>query len=101
MAFRRNARRTWKKRDEQGIGSVIADMQQAGRVKLDNSFIGVRIEYLSSFDIDKQGKEKVHRWCSGVIEEISGGSWLKTNILEHNAGAGRKTKQQSLLGSNA
>ena len=44
--FDMNARRTWMKQDEQGIGSVIVDMQQAGRVTLDNYFIGVRIEYL-------------------------------------------------------
>jgi hypothetical protein len=77
--FDLNARIVWKKQNQQGIGSINADIQELGRVKLDKSFIGVRIEYLSEFDMDTDDKVKQQRWCSGVIEEISDGTWLKPN----------------------
>ena len=39
--FDLNARKEWKKKNEQGIGSINAEIQEVGQVKLDNSFIGV------------------------------------------------------------
>ena len=43
---------TQKKHNEQGFGSVHASMQQPDAPKLE-SFTGIRIEYLSSIDMDE------------------------------------------------
>ena len=51
------------------------EMQATGSCSLDESFLGVKIEYLSYFDLNDKGTEKQLRWCSGIIEEISDGTW--------------------------
>ena len=66
----------WKSNDEQGIGSTLGEMQEAGRVKMDQSFVGKRIELLSQFDWTVDGKkETAVRWCAGVVEAVSDGTW--------------------------
>ena len=47
---------TWKKRNEEGFGSVHASTQQPDATKIE-SLIGMRIEYLSSIDTDKAVSE--------------------------------------------
>ena len=48
------AHETWKKRNEEVFVSVHASMQQHDAPKLE-LLIGMRIEYLSSIDMDKAG----------------------------------------------
>ena len=50
------ARGIGNKRNKEGFGSVHASMQQPDAPKLE-SLIGMRIEYLSSIDMEKAGSE--------------------------------------------
>ena len=52
-------------------------MQQLGKQKIDDSFIGTRIEYLSEFDLVGERNMKKLRWYGGVVENISDGTWFK------------------------
>ena len=56
--------------------SVLEKMQQMGKRKIDDSFIGTRIEYLSEFDLAVEGNMKELRWCGSVVENISDGTWV-------------------------
>ena len=69
------ARVTWNKRNEEGFGSVHANMQQPDAQKLE-SLIGMRIEYLSIIEMDKAGSEKNLLWMGDTFEIVSGGTWL-------------------------
>ena len=60
------ARVTWKKRNEEGFGSVHASMQQPDAPKLE-SIIGMRIEYLSIIDMDKAVSEKNVLCMVGIV----------------------------------
>ena len=51
-------------------------MQQLGKQKIDDSFIGTRIEYLSEFDLVGEGNTKKLCWCGGDVENISDGKWV-------------------------
>ena len=51
-------------------------MQQLGKREIDYSFIGTRIEYLSEFDLVGEVNTKELRWCGGVVENISDGTWV-------------------------
>ena len=50
--FNKDACKEWQRRENIGETSVIKKMQQLGTLKIDDSFIGTRIEYLSEFDLD-------------------------------------------------
>ena len=50
-------------------------MQQPDAPKLE-SLIGMRIEYLSSIDMDKAGSETNVLWMGGTVERVSDGTWL-------------------------
>ena len=52
-------------------------MQQLGKLKIDDSFIGTRIEYLSKFDLVGEGNMKELRQCGSIVENISDGAWVK------------------------
>ena len=69
------SRGTWKKRNEEVFGSVHASMQQTDAPKLE-LLIGMRIEYLSSIDMDKAGSETNVLWMSGTVERASDDTWL-------------------------
>ena len=56
-------------------------MQQLGRQNIDDSFIGIMIEYLSEFDIVGEEKKKELNWCGGVVEKISDGTRVKPGKL--------------------
>ena len=56
---------------------VLEKMQQLGKLNIDDSFIGTRIEYLSEFDLVGEGNMKELRWCVGVVENISDVKWVK------------------------
>ena len=51
-------------------------MQQPGKLNIDDSFIGTRIEYLSEFDMVGEGDMKELRWYGGVVKNISDGTWV-------------------------
>ena len=74
-----NARVTQKKLNEEGFGSVHASMQQPDTPKLD-SLIGMRIEYLSSIDMDKAVSETNVLWMGGTVEILSYGTWLMPGL---------------------
>ena len=44
--------------------------------KIDDSFIGTRIEYLSEFDLVGEGNMKEPCWCGGVVEDISDDTYV-------------------------
>lgn len=70
------AREKWKVREASGQGSVLMDMQKIGDRPMDESFIGTRIEMLSNFDMDDEGIVKEAIWCSGIVEDVSDGTWI-------------------------
>ena len=47
-----------------------------GKLKINDSFIGTRIEHLSEFDMVGEVNMKELRWCRGVVKKISDGTWL-------------------------
>ena len=75
LRFEANCGTKCKEREDFGVGSMKMEMQRIGSRSLDESFLGVKIEYLSYFDLNDKGTEKQLRWCSGIIEEISDGTW--------------------------
>ena len=48
----------WQRREDIGETSVLDKMQQLRKRKIDDSFICIRIEYLSRFDIFGEGNMK-------------------------------------------
>ena len=44
--------------------------------KIDNIFIGKRIELLSEFNLDNKGINKQLCWCAGTVEQVSDGTWV-------------------------
>jgi len=79
--FDLKARHLWRERNDKGEGSVHQSCQLIGNRKLDASFLNTRIEVLTSFDIvgDDGKKTTQLRWCGGVVEKISDGTWLYPN----------------------
>jgi hypothetical protein len=74
--FNKQCRVTWREMEDNGEVSVLEQCQHLGKQKLDATFIGKRIEHLSNFDIDDKGENLDLRWCGGVIEEVSDGTWI-------------------------
>ena len=56
--IKNDARKEWKRIKEIGDNSVLEKMQQMGKQKIDDSFIGTKIEYLSEFDLVGEGNMK-------------------------------------------
>ena len=57
----------WKELEEESKIDVLHRCQSQGK----NTWI-----HLSYFDIDDVGTEQKLRWCDGVVEAISDGTWL-------------------------
>ena len=76
--FDSNTRKEWKAGDQEGQTSVYQRLQPKEPLKVDESLIGVRIEYLCSFQ-DKLGKDVGQRWCTGIVRRISDeeNPWIK------------------------
>ena len=56
-------------------------MQNPYPPKVDESLLKSRIEYLSEFGLyDEREREmnKDLRWCSGIVERVSDGTWINT-----------------------
>ena len=68
--FEKNARKTWKDDEMEGYGSVYQHRQSRVPPNVDESLIGVRIEYLCGFE-DEEGNTLDNRWCAGVVRRIS------------------------------
>ena len=55
-------------------------LQNIDPPKVDESFLGSRIESLSEFELDDENEEvpnKDLRWCSGIVERVCDGTWIK------------------------
>ena len=44
--------------------------------KIDNTFVGKRIELLSKFDLDNKSINKQLLWCTGTMEQDSDRTWI-------------------------
>ena len=55
---------------------MIERCQGLGKRKLDDSFVGKRLEYLSESDMGDEGTKKELRWCAGTVEKVSDGTWI-------------------------
>ena len=51
-------------------------MQQLVKQKINDSFIGTRIECLSEFHLVGEGNMKELRCCGNVVKNISDGTWV-------------------------
>ena len=70
---------TWKKHNEEVFESLHAIMQQPDTTKLE-SLIGMRIEYLSSIEMDKAGSETNVLYMGVTVERVSDGNWLMPGV---------------------
>jgi hypothetical protein len=66
-------------------------MQDPNPPPVDESLVGFRIEMCFEFDIDDEGKEKDYRWCTGVVERVSDGTW----VIPTPSGRGRKCYEEN------
>ena len=81
--------------EDRGEVSTLEHSHFLGKRKLDSSFVGKRIEYLSNFDMDYGGNKKELRWCSRIIEEVSDGSWF---MMGNEARVLRKMRHPKCIG---
>ena len=63
------AHEKWKKEEESGERSTLKDMQMIGKRKIDDMFVGEKIEYLTEFEILDDGGQDL-RWCTGEVENV-------------------------------
>ena len=56
--FNKYAQKEWQWREQFGETSVLEKMQQLRKKKIDDSFIGTRIQYLSELDLVGEGNMK-------------------------------------------
>ena len=78
--FYKVSREKWKSNEEKGKGSMHQLLQNPDPPKVDESLLGSRIEYLSEFELDdenEEGENKDLRWCSGIVERVCDGTWIK------------------------
>ena len=67
----RNADTLQKEREDIGIGSIYSEMEPPNRPKIDNTFVGTRIEVIFMFEIlDRDEPEKALRWCQGKVVKV-------------------------------
>ena len=79
--FNKYARKEWQRGEYIGENRVLEKIQQLGKLKIDDSCIHTRIEYLSEFDLVGKVKMKELRWCGGVVENISDGTGVNPGKL--------------------
>ena len=81
--FKKDAQNIRMKREESGLGSMHSEMQSRVVPKVDDLFVGKRIDVLYSFDIlDGHEREKGLRWCQGeVIKIIPGKQKPRVEVL--------------------
>jgi hypothetical protein len=80
--FDQDARKRWRDMNARGEGDILAEMQTVGkRRKLDDSFIGERIELLSQYE-DNDGNVMGIDWSVGEVKDVCDGTypkWRKPN----------------------
>jgi hypothetical protein len=75
--FEQKTRLEWKDRESNNIGNMDTLCQQLDAPDIVTS-IGSRIEYLSEFDIGKDGATTDWHWCRGVVERVCDDTWVKS-----------------------
>ena len=70
-----NHREPGKKINGGIFGSLHTSIQQPNALKAE-LLIGMRIEYLSSIDMEKEGSETNVLWMGGTVERVSYGTCL-------------------------
>ena len=73
----KTARKEWRYRELKGIGSVQQNRQPLSAPELNKTFVGRKIEYLCELWDLNDNSLGLH-WSSGLIGEISDGTWGKT-----------------------
>ena len=71
----------WKSNEEKGKGSMHQLLQNPDPSRVDESLFESRIEYLSEFELDdenEEGENKDLSWCSGIVERVCDGAWIKS-----------------------
>ena len=94
----KRARAKWQEREKKGETSMHSRMQEKNAPKLDHTFIGRRIEYLSEFDLDDAGTETDVCWCGGVMKEICDGTWIIPTKSDRGKNVIRRVKQLTSIG---
>ena len=59
-------------------------LKNSDPLKVDESSLGSRIEYLSQFglyDEKEEGINKYLRWCSDIVESVCDGTWINTGNI--------------------
>eukprot|EP00957_Ditylum_brightwellii_P190001 14464817-Ditylum_brightwellii.AAC.1 len=74
--FDMSTREKWRNQEAGRTGSIHESMQQKGALAVDESLVGMCIEYLSQFDMDDAGSTITLRRCSGKVERICDGTWI-------------------------
>ena len=69
------ARVNWKRREDEGFGSVHSSMQRPDPPDLE-SIIGERISSLCSIDMDTAGKVKEFIWMNDKVMRVSYVTWI-------------------------
>ena len=75
--FDKGSREKWKSNEEKGKGSIHQLLQNPDPLKVYESLLGSRIEYLLEFELDdenEEGANKDMRWCSGIVERVCDGT---------------------------
>ena len=58
-------------------------LQNPDTLKVDESLLGSRIEYLSQFELDDENEERENknlRWCSVIVERVCDGTWINSGM---------------------
>ena len=92
------SKKKWKASDESGLTDIDRLRQEKPIPKMDDDMIGKRIKYCSLFDMDEKGKEKELRWCGGVIERISDGTWVIPTVSGRERNVTRRVLQRRYSG---
>ena len=69
--FKKDARSEIKQREEVGIGSMYSEMQSKVVPKIDDTFVGKKIDVLFLFEILDGGENETGlRWCQGEVTKV-------------------------------
>ena len=73
--FKKDAQRLRREREDSGYGDMYSVLQSVAVPKIDDSFIGKRIDVLFAFEIlDSDANEQELRWCQGEVTKIITGT---------------------------
>ena len=73
--FKKDAQRLRREREDSGYGDMYSVLQSVAVPKIDDSFIGKRVDVLFAFEIlDSDANEQELRWCQGEVTKIITGT---------------------------